>query len=143
MIPPPPDFSFTNKSIRPPPTPSPPPERIRVGSLVAVGGRRGAHKTKCCWCESRHDPILGLCKQCYAFFQRLLNDQRWRNYRIQYRLEHPLCDECKTALTTDVHHIKGWNFFPSLFWEPSNHQGLCAPCHYKHTRSDLTAAQRG
>jgi 5-methylcytosine-specific restriction protein A len=62
----------------------------------------------------------------------LYNSTRWRKYREWYLREHPLCAECerngRTAAACIVDHI-----VPTAdggdFWEESNHQPICDPCH--------------
>jgi 5-methylcytosine-specific restriction protein A len=61
-------------------------------------------------------------------------DNEWAKYRRGYLTEHPLCVECekegKYAAAIIVDHIKaisGQN--DPLFWEASNHQGLCRKHH--------------
>jgi len=69
-------------------------------------------------------------------------DRRWRNYRTTYLHENPLCVKCmergKTRQATEVDHIKpvinGQD--DPLFWERSNHQGLCKPCHSRKTKKE-------
>lgn len=69
-------------------------------------------------------------------------DRRWRNYRLQYLREHPLCVECskqhRTTAATVVDHITPVNGRDDpLFWDEGNHQALCAPCHsVKTARED-------
>lgn len=59
---------------------------------------------------------------------------RWSKYSEQYRKDHPLCVMCeakgKVVLTECVDHIIAVNGPDDpLFWEPTNHQGLCNTCH--------------
>lgn len=74
-------------------------------------------------------------------------DSRWRKARITYLMQNPLCRMCEDSkrLTpaTVVDHIiphKLWNARQSgnaeaiakaqaLFWDQSNWQPLCKPCH--------------
>jgi len=58
----------------------------------------------------------------------------WRRYRENYIREHPLCVEClkedRYTPTEEVDHIKPVNGpYDPLFWEPTNHQGLCGRHH--------------
>lgn len=58
---------------------------------------------------------------------------RWQQYRKQYLRQHPLCVYCermgKVVEATVVDHIEPHRGDEVLFWEPSNHQGLCKSCH--------------
>lgn len=60
-------------------------------------------------------------------------DARWRKYRLQFLAEHPLCVMCKqvgrTEAATVVDHVQPHRGDMALFWEPTNHQALCKPCH--------------
>ena len=66
---------------------------------------------------------------------RLYNNKRWRRYRMMYLREHPLCVSfavCKRAASV-VDHIKDHDGDWALFWEPTNHQPMCAHCHNTKT----------
>lgn len=61
-------------------------------------------------------------------------DYKWRKYSKQYRLENPLCVMCekegRLTLAECVDHKKAVTGPDDpLFWEPTNHQGLCHKCH--------------
>ena len=62
---------------------------------------------------------------------------RWRVYRDAYLRDHPLCVSCNTqnvaTAATVVDHIKPHNGNDMMFWEPLNHQSLCASCHGRKT----------
>lgn len=65
-------------------------------------------------------------------------DRQWRKYRQAYLAEHPLCVACQRdgRLTAALHidHVKPVDGQDDpLFWEESNHQGLCASCHSQKT----------
>ncbi len=72
--------------------------------------------------------------------RRLYDDRRWRTASKLYLIEHPLCVMCadngrdKAATLTD--HIIPHNDDYDLFWDRSNWQGLCAPCHGIKRRQD-------
>jgi 5-methylcytosine-specific restriction protein A len=66
---------------------------------------------------------------------------RWRIYRRWFlsQPENALCRQCKAegkiVNAIDVDHIKPVRGADDpLFWEPSNHQGLCLPHHRSKTR---------
>lgn len=60
-------------------------------------------------------------------------DTRWRRYRETYLSAHPLCVMCwgrgTVSPATVVDHITPHQGDHKLFWDPANHQALCAPCH--------------
>jgi 5-methylcytosine-specific restriction enzyme A len=66
-----------------------------------------------------------------------LYDHRWRNYRTAYLAQHPLCVACaadgQTTAASVIDHIVDHNGDHALFWDPANHQPLCAPCHNRKT----------
>lgn len=62
---------------------------------------------------------------------------RWRRERLQFLREHPLCAECfkrgRLTPATEVDHITPHRGDPTLFWNQSNWQPLCKPCHSTKT----------
>lgn len=60
-------------------------------------------------------------------------DKRWRAARRRFLRVHPLCAQCRRdgALTpaTVVDHIIPHRGDERLFWDESNWQPLCKPCH--------------
>ena len=66
----------------------------------------------------------------------------WQKARIGYLQHNPLCAECskkgRVTAATVVDHITPHKGDQQLFWERSNWQPLCKPCH-----SRKTAAQDG
>ncbi|MCP4539869.1 MAG: HNH endonuclease [Chloroflexi bacterium] len=57
--------------------------------------------------------------------------------RLRYLVAHPLCAECYrqhiVQAATVVDHIVPHKGDKELFWDMSNWQGLCAPCHNRKT----------
>lgn len=64
-------------------------------------------------------------------------DSKWQKARARYLSKHPLCVECgKKGMyvkATVVDHIKPHRGNETLFWDQSNWQSLCKPCHDKKT----------
>jgi len=65
-------------------------------------------------------------------------DNEWVKYRLSYLKEHPLCVECekegRNKPAKDIDHIIPINGQSDpLFWEASNHQGLCHRHHCEKT----------
>jgi 5-methylcytosine-specific restriction enzyme A len=58
---------------------------------------------------------------------------RWDKYRARYLAQHPHCVFCEQAgritRATVVDHIQPHKGDHRLFWNPANHQPLCATCH--------------
>lgn len=67
-------------------------------------------------------------------------DGRWKRYRLVYLAEHPWCKICLDMgihePATDVDHVVPHKGDPTRFWDPENHQGLCASCHSRKTASE-------
>lgn len=67
-------------------------------------------------------------------------DAKWRRYRIKFLAEHFYCIEClkqgKFVFATVVDHIKPHKGDIKLFWDTSNHQSLCKPCHDRKTAKE-------
>jgi 5-methylcytosine-specific restriction protein A len=66
-------------------------------------------------------------------------DRRWRKYRRWFLSKNPLCVECvkegRPTLAVHVDHVEpveGGQADP-LFWEETNHQGLCQSHHSRKT----------
>lgn len=64
-------------------------------------------------------------------------NSRWQKARLKYLHSHPLCVLCREQgrLTeaTVVDHIIPHRGDQKLFWDESNWQALCKPCHDKKT----------
>jgi 5-methylcytosine-specific restriction endonuclease McrA len=62
-----------------------------------------------------------------------LYGRRWRKVRAAHLRNNPLCAYCArqglTTLATVVDHIKPHRGDPALFWDETNWQSLCQPCH--------------
>lgn len=60
-------------------------------------------------------------------------DHRWRLARANFLARHPLCAMCHAARrvvpATVVDHITPHRGDMAIFWDTSNWQALCAPCH--------------
>lgn len=58
---------------------------------------------------------------------------KWRQYREAFLKSNPFCVKCqargRVSAANTVDHITPHRGDPSLFWNPENHQALCAACH--------------
>ena len=68
--------------------------------------------------------------------KRLGHGAAWQKYRAGYLRSHPFCVMCEkwgslTAATV-VDHIEPHKGDQQKFWDPTNHQSLCKPCHDAH-----------
>ena len=64
---------------------------------------------------------------------------RWTRISRAWRINHPLCDECKrkglTRSAEVVDHIVPWPVCPD-FYDTSNLQSLCADCNHAKGQKD-------
>ena len=64
-------------------------------------------------------------------------DARWHKYRNWYLAQHPLCVVCDHAANVVDHIVPVNGKDDPLFYEMTNHQALCRPCHdAKHRDKD-------
>ena len=65
---------------------------------------------------------------------------RWRTARHAYLRAHPLCVLCQAERRVTeacvVDHIVPHRGDSKRFWDPSNWQPLCAPCHNRHKQRE-------
>jgi len=73
--------------------------------------------------------------------------RRWREARSRYLKRHPLCINCLARgdqiEATVVDHIVPHKRDHDLFWDHSNWQALCAPCHNRKTGEETRARLKG
>jgi 5-methylcytosine-specific restriction endonuclease McrA len=62
---------------------------------------------------------------------------RWQKARLTFLSKNPLCAECqrsgRTTAATAVDHIVPHRGNSELFWDTTNWQPLCKPCHDEKT----------
>lgn len=94
----------------------------------------------CNWCREGTRPgPEGICDDCVKSFRRLMEGEgkQWHRYRLAFFSENPWCLDCEAkkllVQATNIDHVQAWRFFPDLFWEPTNHRGLCHSCHSRKT----------
>lgn len=67
---------------------------------------------------------------------------KWQKYREKFLFRNPLCVHCeaegKVRLAKVVDHIIDHKGDKILFWDETNHQGLCIPHHNKKTAETRT-----
>lgn len=65
---------------------------------------------------------------------------KWQQARAGYLAKHPLCIKCQArglvVAATDVDHIEPHKGDMAVFWDRSNWQALCGPCHSTKTASE-------
>lgn len=67
-------------------------------------------------------------------------DAEWKKHRDQFLTGYPLCVECRrkgyVMPATVVDHIVPHKGDQTLFWNQSNWQSLCKPCHDRKTATE-------
>lgn len=75
-----------------------------------------------------------------ATYRKLYSTAEWRNARASQLQAHPLCERCAAAdfivAATVVNHRRAHKGDRHLFFDPTNHQSVCAPCHDQAIQSD-------
>ncbi|CRM71346.1 HNH endonuclease [Pseudomonas sp. 25 E 4] len=65
---------------------------------------------------------------------------KWQQARKAYLAKHPLCVECErqglVVAATDLDHVVAHKGDKAVFWDSSNWQPLCHPCHSRKTASE-------
>lgn len=59
----------------------------------------------------------------------------WQRARKSYLMAHPVCVKCSHP-ANEVDHIIPHRGNQALFWESSNWQSLCKPCHSAKTAQE-------
>ena len=71
---------------------------------------------------------------------RLYECKRWRDQRLIYLMDNPLCVVCakdgRITPANTIDHIIDHKGCYDLFWDVSNWQSTCASCHSKKTVND-------
>lgn len=78
-------------------------------------------------------------KQINRAGRSIYNKKRWRTTRERILTQHPICQRCGNAISTDVHHITDLAD-GSDPWNLEGLEALCHPCHSQITRRAQTAA---
>jgi 5-methylcytosine-specific restriction enzyme A len=69
--------------------------------------------------------------------RKMMKSRRYREARLMFLNEHPLCMECLkiglTVASTHLDHIKPHHGDYELFWSVDNWQALCGSCHSSKT----------
>lgn len=59
----------------------------------------------------------------------------WEAARAEYLTQHPFCAMCHQPANV-VDHIKPHRGDTSIFWDRTNWQALCTPCHNRHKQRE-------
>lgn len=84
-------------------------------------------------CPVRGCPDLAGPQQTYcsnhARIAELYRSMRWRAESSWYLRTHPWCERCEYRRAVQVHHVEPALENPARFFDPSNYEALCVPCH--------------
>lgn len=88
-------------------------------------------------------------------YQKILNSKKWKELRVQYLQQHPLCEICEAkgyvSAAIDLHHkipvesAKSIKEMERLAYDWNNLQALCIKCHievHKLARSHTPEAHK-
>lgn len=74
-------------------------------------------------------------------YYRLYHSKAWKTLRAKHLRKEPYCRDCmdngSRTPATDVDHIIPHKGDPRLFFDDSNLQSLCKPCHSRKTISEV------
>jgi len=92
------------------------------------------------WCDEHRRARARRYDQARGSAAKRLYGHRWRKARAAYLRRHPLCVICEAAgrvtASTTVDHIIPHKGDRALFWDRTNWQALCKPCHDSKTATD-------
>lgn len=86
-------------------------------------------------------------------YQRLLNSKRWKQLRMQYLQQHPLCERClaegHVRSAIDLHHrvpvetAHTLSEMEALCYRWTNLEALCIHCHKEVHKALLSQTKEG
>jgi len=65
--------------------------------------------------------------------RKLLRTRGYGRFRKMVIADRPLCEDCDTEQSTDVHHTRGLADHPQDLCDASQVMALCHSCHSKRT----------
>lgn len=65
----------------------------------------------------------------------LWNSSRWQHARGRFLRDNPVCARCM-GTSAVVDHVKPHKGDETMFWDRTNWQALCKPCHDKKTAQE-------
>jgi len=72
----------------------------------------------------------------------LYQSTRWQRLRKLKLGASPICEVCRNAPATAVHHIKQARLHPELQFTMSNLQSICARCHARESQLEATESKK-
>lgn len=106
-------------------------------------GCRSLHRNANGYCDAHADQVKSFAKEKPRESSTARGyGYKWQQARAGFLAKHPLCIKCQArglvVVATDVDHIEPHKGDMAVFWDTSNWQALCGPCH-----STKTAAEDG
>lgn len=68
--------------------------------------------------------------------RKFYNTQGWKNLRLYKLTRDPICEVCRIAPATQVHHLARARLFPELRLDMNNLQSICGPCHAAESQNE-------
>lgn len=65
--------------------------------------------------------------------RRLLWSRRYQRFRLALLAQRTLCQDCESAVATEVHHVRRLASHPEDLCDPSQCLVLCQVCHTTRT----------
>lgn len=108
-----------------------------------ASGCRALHRNANGYCDAHTDQVKSFVRERPRESSTVRGyGYKWQQARAGFLVKHPLCVKCQlnglVVVATDVDHIEPHKGDMTVFWDRSNWQSLCAPCH-----SAKTAAEDG
>lgn len=104
-------------------------------------GCRALHRNASGYCDTHADQVKSYVKEKPRESSTARGyGYKWQQARAGFLARHPLCIKCQArglvVVATDVDHIEPHKGDMALFWDRSNWQALCGPCHSTKTASE-------
>ncbi|MFG0755366.1 HNH endonuclease signature motif containing protein [Pseudomonas sp. TYF_14] len=114
---------------------------LRPQRPCRASGCRALHRNATGYCDSHVDQLKSFVREKPRESSTARGyGYKWQQARAGYLAKHPLCIKCQArglvVAATDVDHIEPHKGDMTLFWDRSNWQALCGPCHSTKTASE-------
>lgn len=114
---------------------------LRPQRPCRASGCRALHRNAAGYCDAHADQVKSHAREKPRESSTSRGyGYKWQQARAGYLAKHPLCIRCQArgivVVATDVDHVVPHKGDMALFWDRSNWQALCGPCHSKKTASE-------
>ncbi|MGR3991461.1 HNH endonuclease signature motif containing protein [Pseudomonas sp. 1121_17] len=104
-------------------------------------GCRALHRNASGYCDGHADQVKSFVREKPRESSTARGyGYKWQQARAGFLAKHPLCIKCQArglvVVATDVDHIEPHKGDMAVFWDRSNWQALCGPCHSTKTASE-------